>query len=279
MASKIKIEKTKKVLFYSVLILFALFIVVPLLITVFAAFKTPAQIGRDFPLMPPSSFYMKNMETAFIKGRVLMGFKNSMILVLIGIVTNTIIGTTTAYAIGRFEFRLKKYIMGLFVLGMVLPGNLTEIPRFIIISRLGFYNTLAAPSIIYASTDIIQLYIYLQFINSIPYSLDESARIDGASYFRVFRSIILPLMKPAIATLAIIKTVWIINDMYVPYLYMPSSKLRTLTTTLMDFSSSRFATWNNLSAAIILVALPPVILYVVSQKYIFAGIVAGAVKE
>lgn len=279
MASKIKIEKIKKVLFYSVLTLFALFIVVPLLITVFAAFKTPAQIGRDLPLMPPSSFYTKNMETAFIKGRVLMGFKNSMILVLIGIVTNTIIGTTTAYAIGRFEFRLKKYIMGLFVLGMVLPGNLTEIPRFIIISRLGLYNTLAAPSIIYASTDIIQLYIYLQFINSIPYSLDESARIDGASYFRVFRSIILPLMKPAIATLAIIKTVWIINDMYVPYLYMPSSKLRTLTTTLMDFSSSRFATWNNLSAAIILVALPPVILYVVSQKYIFAGIVAGAVKE
>lgn len=276
---KIKKRSMTRIGVYCLLLIFSLVVIIPLSITLFAAFKTPAEIGRDFPLMIPGKLNLTNLSTAFHEGKVLLGLKNSSTLVIIGIISNTILGTTAAYAIGRFDFKLKKLIMVIFVLGMVLPGNLTEIPRFIILSKLGLYNTVIAPSIIYAATDIIQLYIYLQFLDSIPMSLDESARIDGCSYFKVFFYIILPLMKPAIATLAIIKTVWIVNDMYVPYLYMPSAKLRTLTTTLMDFSSSRFATWNNLSAAIIMIALPTVVLYLFAQNYIFAGIVAGAVKE
>ncbi len=103
--------------------------------------------------------------------------------------------------------------------------------------------------------------------------------LDGCSYFGIFFRIIFPLLLPATATLGIIKAVDIMNDMYIPYLYMPSSKLRTMTTTLMDFSSSRAGSWEILSAAIIVVLIPTVFIYIVFQKFIFAGIVAGAVKE
>lgn len=268
-----------RALIFCILVLVALVFIIPLLITVFAAFKTPMQLGAESPLTPPSQLYLENFKTAFVDGQILLGFKNSLLLVIFSVVINVVLGTMAAYAIGRFEFRFKKLIMGMFMLGLILPSNLTEIPRFITLTKLGVYNSLAAPIIIYAATDMIQLSMYLQFINGIPKALDESARIDGCTYFGVFTRIILPLMKPAIATMAIIKVVWVVNDMYVPYLYMPSSKLRTLTTTLMNFSSTRQGTWNNLSAAIILVALPTLLLYIFFQKYIFSGIVAGAVKE
>lgn len=262
-----------------VLIIASLAIILPLLITVFASFKSLAQIGSEFPLKPPSELNFDSYVTAFVKGKILIGLKNSITLVALSLVFNIILGTTSAYALARFNFKLKGVIMAIFMLGMILPSNLTEIPRFIILSRLGTYNTLVAPTVIYAATDLIQLSMYLTFVKSIPVSLDESARIDGCTYFGVFTRIILPLMKPGIATMAIIKTVWVVNDMYVPYLYMPSSELRTLTTTLMTFSNARQGTWNNLSAAIVLVALPTVILYLFFQKHILGGIVAGAVKE
>jgi multiple sugar transport system permease protein len=179
----------------------------------------------------------------------------------------------------RFEFKLKKIIFGLFLLGMVIPVNVTEIVRFGVIKNLGAYDTIFAPIIIYVATDLLQIYIFLQFIQKIPRSLDESAMIDGCSYFGIFGRIIFPLVLPATATLAIIKAVEILNDMYIPYLYMPSNNLRTLTTTLMFFSSAMFGSWQYLSAAIILVIIPTIVIFVIFQKYIFAGIVAGAIKE
>ena len=107
----------------------------------------------------------------------------------------------------------------------------------------------------------MQLYIYRQFISTLPVSLDESALLDGCGYFGLFTRIIFPLLAPATATVVIIKAINIINDMYIPYLYMPKNKLRTLT------------------AGIIIVMLPTILIYLFFQRYILAGIAAGAVKE
>lgn len=119
----------------------------------------------------------------------------------------------------------------------------------------------------------------MKFLGISKKNLDESAMIDGAGYFTVFWKIIFPNLLPATATLAIIKSVDVLNDMYIPYLYMPGTKLRTLTTMLMDFSSSLTGSWQTLSAAIVIVMVPTILLFIFFQRYIFAGIVAGAVKE
>ena len=200
-------------------------------------------------------------------------------LSLIHIFFNVLLGTITAFIIERFEFRGKKIIVALFFLGMLIPTFVTEIARFQTIQKLHLYNTLGAPIIIYVASDLMQLYIYRQFISGISVALDEAALLDGCSYFGLFVKIIFPLLTPATATVCIIKAISIINDMYIPYLYMPKNKLRTLTTFLMDYANAQLGSWQTLAAGIIVIMIPTVILYLFFQKYILAGVAAGAVKE
>lgn len=278
LSHKVKKIKLLNLFKYMFFIVVTAIVFVPIMITLFSAFKTPVQLGLDFPLKPPTNLNLENFRTVFKKGHMLLGFKNSMILVFATIIINTLLSSMVAYCVTRFEFRFKKVILLIFLIGMIVPGFVTEIARFGIIKNLGIYNTLLAPITIYAGTDLMQIYIYMQFIKQIPRSLDESARIDGCTYFGIYWKIIFPNIIPATATLAIIKSVDIMNDMYIPYLYMPSSKLRTMTTALMSFSNSQTGSVVEVSACVIVVMIPTIILYLIFQKYIFAGIVAGAVK-
>lgn len=274
--TKIKIGHVLKLILF---ILITLIVMVPILVTIFSSFKTPQQIGSEFPLKLPTSFNFDNYKIVLQKGKVLTGFKNSGILVVCTVIMNSLLGTMVAYCLTRFDFKLKKYYYLAFLVGMLVPGFVTEISRFGIIAKAGLYNTLGAPLVIYIGTDLMQIYIYSQFMNQIPKSIDESAMMDGCSYFRVYWTIIFPMVLPATATLGILKAVEVINDMYIPFLYMPGAKNRTLTTMLMYFSGQRDGSWTRLSAAIVIVMIPTILIYLLFQEYIFDGIVAGAVKE
>ncbi|MFR2690163.1 MAG: carbohydrate ABC transporter permease [Enterocloster bolteae] len=159
---------------------------------------------------------------------MIRAFTNTIKIVAVSIFFNVLVGSITAYCLERFEFRFKKIIYILFYLAMMVPTNIVEIARFQVIRGMGLYNTLGAPIVIYIAANLMQLYIYRQFISGISVSLDESAMLDGCGYFRIFAQIIFPLLTPATATLVIIKTVSIVNDMYIPYLYMPETRDRTL---------------------------------------------------
>lgn len=254
-------------------------IVVPLLSTFFSAFKKPSDIGVTSSVLPPNYLYLDNFKTAFTEGKFLTGLKNTAIIVFFSLIFNILFGSMTAYALGRFDFKLKKLLMVMFTLGMIVPTYITEISRFQVIAGLGLYNKLAGPIIIYISADLMQLFIYFQFMDGVPKSLDESAMIDGLSFFGIYRRIIFPLLLPATAVISIIKVVGIMNDMYIPYLYIPALKNRTLTTTLMYFSGMKSGQYSILCAAIILVMIPALMVYFIFQKQIISGIAAGAVKE
>lgn len=277
--------KSKKIMIkiatYLFFIVMTVAVFIPILITVIASVKTASLLGSTSPIIFPAfkDMTFENYRTILESGKLWIGAKNSIFLVLVSVSINAIIGSTTAYALERFEFKLKFLIYGMFIIGMLLPSYITEIARFKIISNIGVYNTIAAPLLIYIATDLMQLYIFRQFVQKIPKSLDESAKMDGAGHFTIFWRVIFPNLLPATATLAIIKTVEIMNDMYIPYLYMPGKNLRTLTTVLMDFSGSMTGSWEVLSAAIVIVMLPTILLYIFFQQFIFAGIMAGAVKE
>lgn len=258
-----------------------LVVLAPIVLTLFAAFKTKADMVNTSPLLlpPMERITMENFQKVLGDKYLLVGFKNTGIILVVSIFFNVIFGTITAFILERFEFRMKKVILALFFLGMLIPSFVTEIARFKIINGLGLYNTLGAPIVIYVASDLMQLYIYRQFISTIPRSLDESALLDGCSYFGLFGRIILPLLAPATATVIIIKAITIINDMYIPYLYMPKNKLRTLTTFLMNFANAQQGSWQKLAAGIIVIMLPTIVIYVFFQKYILVGVAAGAVKE
>ncbi len=258
-----------------------LIVIVPILLTLFASLKTKGAMNLTSPLTPPtgSDITFDNYQKVLTDKYLLIGFKNTLIILVISLIFNVLLGTITAFIIERFEFKGKKLVVGLFFLGMLIPSFVTEISRFRIINGLHLYNTLGAPIVIYIASDLMQLYIYRQFISGLSVSLDEAALLDGCSYFQLFYKIIFPLLAPATATVCIIKAITIINDMYIPYLYMPKNKLRTLTTFLMDYANAQQGSWQTLAAGIIVVMIPTVLTYIFFQKYILAGVAAGAVKE
>lgn len=256
-------------------------VLAPIVLVLFAAFKTKADMVKISPLLlpPKSRFTLENFRKVLHDKYLLIGFKNTGIILVVSIFFNVLFGTMTAFIIERFQFRFKKIIVGLFFAGMLIPTFVTEIARFKIINGLGLYNSLGAPILIYVASDLMQLYIYRQFISTLPVSLDESALLDGCGYFELFVRIIFPLLAPATATVVIIKAINIINDMYIPYLYMPKNGLRTLTTFLMNYANAQQGSWQSLAAGIIIIMLPTILIYLFFQKYILAGIAAGAVKE
>ncbi len=275
---KRSIQQLLKQIICIVMVIIAL---APILLTLFASLRTKGAMTLSSPLVPPtgSDFTLENYSRVFSNKYLLIGFKNTLIILLISLVCNVMLGTVTAFIIERFEFRGKKLVVGLFFVGMLIPSFVTEISRFRIINSMHLYNTLGAPIVIYIASDLMQLYIYRQFISGLSVSLDEAALLDGCSYYQLFYLIIFPLLAPATATVCIIKAINIINDMYIPYLYMPKNKLRTITTFLMDYANAQQGSWQTLAAGIIVVMIPTVLTYVFSQKYILAGVAAGAVKE
>lgn len=265
---------------YLVSFLLIMIVFLPLLVTVVSSLRAPGTLDAQSPLwLSPSQITFDNYSKVFHERYLVRSVINTVKIVVVSIVFNVLLGSLTAYCLERFQFRFKKVIYMLFYLAMMVPTNIVEIARFQVIRGLGLYNTLGAPIIIYIAANLMQLYIYRQFISGIPVSLDESAMMDGCGYFRIFSQIIFPLLTPATATLVIIKTVSIVNDMYIPYLYMPKNQNKTLTTFLMRYAGAQQNSWPLLAAGIIVVALPSVILYLLFQKHIVEGVAAGAVKE
>ena len=256
-------------------------VLAPILLTLFAALKTKADMAVTSPLLLPSfdRITVENFKEVLTDKYLLLGFKNTGVILVVSHFFNVMFGTITAFIIERFEFSGKKIVVGLFFMGMLIPTFVTEIARFQVIQGLHLYNTIWAPIVIYVASDLMQLYIYRQFISGIPVALDEAALLDGCSYFGLFRRIIFPLLAPATATVCIIKAINIINDMYIPYLYMPKNKLRTLTTFLMNYANAQQGSWQTLAAGIIVIMIPTIAIYIFFQKYILAGVAAGAVKE
>ncbi len=277
MAKRVTTQLVKQL----ICILMVAVVLAPIILVLFASFKTKADMVKISPLLlpPKSRFTLENFQKVLNNKYLLIGFKNTGIILVVSIFFNVMFGTITAFIIERFQFRFKGAIVVLFFVGMLIPSFVTEIARFKVINSLNLYNTLGAPIIIYVASDLMQLYIYRQFISTLPVSLDESALLDGCGYFGLFTRIIFPLLAPATATVVIIKAINIINDMYIPYLYMPKNKLRTLTTFLMDYANAQHGSWQSLAAGIIIVMLPTILIYLFFQRYILAGIAAGAVKE
>lgn len=265
---------------YLVSALLVLVVFLPLIVTVVSSLKAPGSLQETSPLwLPLENVTLDNYKKVLQEKYLVSAFMNTLKIVIVSVLFNVLLGSLTAYCLERFEFRFKTVIYILFYLAMMVPTNIVEIARFQVIRGLGLYNTLGAPIIIYVAANLMQLYIYRQFISGIPASLDESAMIDGCGYFRIFAQIIFPLLTPATATLVIIKTVSIVNDMYIPYLYMPKNQNKTLTTFLMRYAGAQQNSWPLLAAGIIVIALPTVFLYIFFQRYIIEGVAAGAVKE
>lgn len=224
-------------------------------------------------------FFFENYKTAFIKGNMLLGFWNTFILILFSGAGTVLTGSMTAFVLSRFSFKLKKVVRQMFLWISLIPTITTQVATFQIIQKLGMYNTHLSVIILSMGTDIIAIMIYLQFLNNISKSLDESAIIDGAGYFQVFTKIIFPLLQPATVTILILKCVNLYNDFYNPLLYMPKKSLQVISTSLYKFKGPFGTNWPVICAGVVIAVIPTLIAFIFLQRYIYGGMVTGSVKE
>ena len=263
---------------YATLLVASFVVLFPIYSVVIGAFKTQKEYYESGLALPQNFLNFDNFVRVYEVGKLGLGFQNILIILAVVIAGNVLLGTMVAYALGRFEFPLRKPILGMYLLAQVVPLVTTQVATFSLVKELGLFNTIYAPMLLYMGADVLQIVIYLQFIKNIPRDLDEAAMIEGASLFRIYRSIIFPLLAPATATLVILKTISVYNDFYIPLLYMPSQKLKVVSTAIYAFVGPNAAQLNVISAGILLIFLPTVVLFLLLQKYIFAGVVSGAVK-
>lgn len=268
------------VLKYVVLIVTSMIVLLPLVVAFLGSFKTNAEFSSSNVLALPKNFLnFSNYVTAFVDGNMLTGFLNTAIILVFSLAATILTGTMTAYVLNRFKFPGRKLVNNLFLLASLIPSITMQMSVFQIISRLGLFNTRLSVILLYAGTDIISIYIFLQFLENIPVSLDESAIMDGASYLKIYTKIIMPLLKPAIVTVIIIKGVGFYNDFYTPYLYTPKPALQTISTALFAFKGPYGSKWEVICAGTIITMIPTLIIFLLLQKQIYSGMTQGAVKE
>ncbi|MDQ0752093.1 raffinose/stachyose/melibiose transport system permease protein [Streptomyces africanus] len=269
-----------RALVYLSLVLATLVVLLPLTVVFLTSLKTSGEMADDSGALtlPDDPLNFANYVTAFQDGRMLSAFANTALILVVAIGGTVLIGSMTAYAIDRFRFRFRKLVLGLFLVAALVPGVTTQVATFQIVNSFGMFDSLWAPIALYMGTDIVSIYIFLQFVRAIPVALDESARIDGANAFTVYRKIIFPLLKPAIATVVIVKGINVYNDFYIPFLYMPSEDLGVISTSLFRFKGPFGAHWETISAGAILVIAPTLIVFLFLQRFIYNGFTQGATK-
>ncbi|MHA6522807.1 carbohydrate ABC transporter permease [Tessaracoccus sp. G1721] len=262
---------------YLSLIIASFVTLLPTVAILFAGFKGREEYAQTDALTPPSNWaFLDNFVTAFVQGEMLEGFINTAIVLAVALVGTIFIGSAAAYALDRFTFRGKTLVVALFMIATLIPSVTSQVATFQLINGMGLYDTKAALILLFTGTDIIAIYLFIQFMQSIPISLDEAAMLDGANRWTIYWRIILPLLKPAIATVTIIKGIGIYNEFYTPFLYLPSEGL--VSTTLFNFKSTTNTQWEVIAAGTLLVILPSLIVFLLAQKWIYAGLTAGAVK-
>ncbi|KQX63219.1 carbohydrate ABC transporter permease [Streptomyces sp. Root1310] len=269
-----------RALVYLSLIAATLVVLLPLGVVLLTSLKTEKETanGSAALTLPHDPFNFHNYVTAFRDGGMLTAFGNTAFILVVSVGGTVLIGSMTAYAIDRFTFRFRKLVIALFLIAALVPGVTTQVATFQIVHSLGMFDTRWAPIALYMGTDIVSIYIFLQFVRSIPISLDEAARLDGANAFTIYRKIIFPLLKPAIATVVIVKGIAVYNDFYIPFLYMPSQDLGVISTSLFRFKGPYAAHWETISAGAVLVILPTLIVFLALQKYIYNGFMRGATR-
>lgn len=205
-------------------------------------------------------------------------FINSFIVLVFVVFGSVMVGSMLAYVLNRFTFPGNGLIRSLFLFATLLPGIAMQVATYQLMYQIGFINHLYGYIILSMGTDVISIYIFIQFFENIPTSLDESAYMDGASYFTIFFKILFPLLKPAIVTVMILKGVGTYNEYYNASLYLSDPKLKTIAISLYTFVGPLGSKYNLICAGVIISLIPALVVFLIFQKQIYSGLTAGAVK-
>lgn len=276
--------KTKQFLInvikYSFLCFASFVALVPIVSCVITAFKTNEEYATtNVMTMPKNWLYFDNFITAWKQADMGRAFINSVIILIFALAGSIMISAMLAYVLNRFKFPGNELIRNLFMIATLIPGIATQVTVYQIMTALHLVNSMPGYIILMMGTNVITIYIFLQFFENLSVSLDESAILDGCSYFGVFFRILLPLLKPAIVTSAILKGVGTYNEYYMANLYLQDkTKYQVVATSLYVFTGPMGSQYNYICAGVIITIIPALIVFLLCQDQIYSGLAAGAVK-
>ena len=277
--------KTGRVLLYLLVFFLCILFGFPLFWTLMGSLKTPAEMAAFpppwIPAFPQWANYIRVFEIS--RHPVSLWTLNSTIIVVLGTLGTLMTASLVAYSFARFEYRGRDALFMITLATIMLPAQVTLIPQFVLFHRLGWINTLLPLWVPYwFGGGAFAIFLLRQFFLSLPKDLDEAALIDGASYFRIFWSILLPLCKPVLATLAIIVVIDRWGDFLGPLIYLNSPEKFTISVGLRFFNNTPEVggepMQHLLMAACILSMLPVITIFFLGQRYFVQGIVMSGIK-
>jgi raffinose/stachyose/melibiose transport system permease protein len=264
----------RKSVSYTILFLFAAFYIGPLLILIFASLKSLPEFFKN-PTGLPTSFSLDNFTEAWSLANFPGYLMNSLIYTTVATALFVVMSVFVAFPIARGYVRGAGAMLTLYVVALFLPPAL--IPQFQLILNLGLYNTRQGYILLFLINPI-GLIILVNYIKSIPRELDESAAIDGCGYIRFVWSILMPLIRPAIATVTVIHAIGIWNELILANVYLTNEDLYPITKGLIVFEGVYGSDWPKLASAVLMLMFPMLVLFMFLQRYIISGLTAGAVK-
>lgn len=274
-----KKAKYSKLILTVIMMLFALTMVLPF----FWMISSSCKIEKDVFTFPiqwiPSKWNLINNYKTVWGSQYNFGlyYWNSIKVTLLTTFFQVVISAMAGFAFAKLDFKFKNQLFLLILATMMIPEQVTIVPQFMILNKLNLYDTHAGLVLI-GSFSVFGIFFLRQYMLSIPESIMEAAKIDGASYFTIFLKIIIPITKPALATLAILKFVWTWNDYMHPLIFLNSQKLFTIQIGIKSFVTDFSTDYALMMAAAVSATLPLIIVFLIGQKSVIEGITNGAVK-
>lgn len=259
------------------LIFFSCVMMYPILWTVMTAFKSNKDIRMNRTKIFPEQFSLEGFVNAFEKAPIEQWFINSILIT--ALVTVAVIFTSTfiGYVFAKYEFRFKKILFAVMLATMMIPAQITMIPRYLLVQKLHLYNTMWAlviPSIV----SVFGVYLAKQFIEDVPTSLCEAAKIDGAGPVRIYIHVILPNIKPAIGSIGIFTAMRCWNDYLNPLLMLNDIEKMTLPLGLVMFDSQTGVDLAATMAVATMIMVPMIIIFLIFQKQFIKGMAMSGMK-
>ena len=265
---------------HGALILYTLIALFPVFVIVINSFKTRKAIFRE-PLSLPNadSFSLIGYETVLKQGDFFLYFQNSMIVTVASLFFILLFGAMAAFALAEYRFK-GNLIMGLYLaLGIMIPIRIGTVAILEMMVQTGLVNTLWALILVYTAQGLpLAVFILSEFMRQVSNDLKNAARVDGLSEYAIFFRLVLPLVRPAMATVAVFNMIPIWNDLWFPLILAPAEETKTLTLGSQVFIGQFVTDWNAVLSALSMAILPVLVLYVIFSRQLIRGLTSGAVK-
>jgi ABC-type glycerol-3-phosphate transport system permease component len=278
MKNKIK-QNIGKIIFYCVLFIFAIMTAAPFLYMIGTSFKGQSFIFEYPPKFIPDQPTLRNYIVAWTSRRFDKFFLNSLFVTICSTVSVVFISSLMAYGFSRFRFKLKGILFGSIRVFMMMPAMTLIIPQFIMATKLHLINSLTGVILVYIAQNIpLCVFLLTGFMQQLPRELEEAAQIDGATPWNIYRSIIMPLSKPALATVTIFSALGAWDEYVWALTILNDPEKRTLPVGIAAFHGQYLTDWGVVFAASLIAITPIILLFIFMQKYFIKGIMAGSIK-